>query len=78
MSYVVHKIDCPVEDCELPNPYYIGQIKISISRRITKHIQNGVAKDHIRNIHRNILTRSEIVKNVTCIKKFYNVKKQYI
>ena len=32
-------------------------------------------KDHMRNIYKNILTRSEIVKNVFCIMKFDNVKK---
>ena len=24
-SHVVYKINCPVEDCELPKPYYIDQ-----------------------------------------------------
>ena len=52
MSHVVYKIDCPVEDCELPKPYYIGQTQNSISRRMTEHLQNGAMKDHMRNIHR--------------------------
>ena len=43
---------------------------------MTEHLQNGAMKDHMRNIHRNILTRTEIIKNVSCIKKFDNVKKQ--
>ena len=32
----------------------------------------------MRNIHINILTRTEIIKNVSCIKRFDNVKKQKI
>ena len=35
-------------------------------------------KDHMRNIHRDILTTPELIKNVSCIKKFDNVKKQKI
>ena len=31
-------------------------------------------KDHIRINHRNILTRQEIIKDVSCITKFDNVK----
>ena len=76
MSHVVYKINCPVEDCELPKPYYIGQTQNSISRRMTEHLQNGSMKDHMINSHKNILTRPEIVKNVSCVKKFDNVKKQ--
>ena len=45
---------------------------------MTEHLQNGAMKDHMRNIHRNILTRTEIIKNVSCIKKIDNVKKQKI
>ena len=32
----------------------------------------------MRNIHRNILTRPEIIKNVSWVKKFDNVKRQKI
>ena len=78
MSNVVYKINCPVEDCELPKPYYIGQTQNSISRRMTEHLQNGSMKDHMINSHKNILTRPEIVKNVSCVKIFDNVKKQKI
>ena len=45
---------------------------------MTEPLQNGAMKDHMRNVHRNILIKSEIVKNVSCIKKFDNVKKQEI
>ena len=43
-----------------------------------EHIQNGALKNHMRNIHRNILTKPEIVENFSCIKKFDNLKKQKI
>ena len=65
-----------MEDCEFPKPNYIGQIQNSINRRMTEHLPNGAMKDHMRNIHRGILTRSEIIKIVSSsIKKFDNVKK---
>ena len=41
--------------------------------RYKEHLQNGAMKDHMRIIHRNIQTRSGIVKMVSCIKKFDNV-----
>ena len=62
MSRVVYEINCPVENCELPNSNYIGQMQNSISRRMTEHLQNGAMKDHMRNIYINILTITEIVK----------------
>ena len=43
---------------------------------MTEHLQNSALKVHMRNIHRNILKRLEIVKIISCIKKFDNVKKQ--
>ena len=45
----------------------IGQRQHPISRRMTEHLQNGATRDHMRNIHINILTRLEIIKNVSCI-----------
>ena len=45
---------------------------------MTEHLQNGAVKEHMMNKHRTILTRSDIVKNVSCIKRFNNVKKQII
>ena len=66
MSHVVYKINCPVEVCKLPKPYYKGQSQNLIGRRMTEHLQNGAMKNHMRNIHRNILTSPEITKNVSC------------
>ena len=45
---------------------------------MTEHLQNGAMKDHVRNIHRNILKKTKIIKNVFCTKKIDNVKKQKI
>ena len=53
----------------------IAQTQNSNSRRITKDLQNSAMKNHMRNIHRKILTRPEITRNVSCISKFDNVKK---
>ena len=76
MSHVIFKINWSVEDCELCKPYYIGQTKNSIIKKMTKILQNGALKDHMRNNKINISTRQEIVKDVSCIKKFVNLKKQ--
>ena len=74
MYHVVNKINCVVEDFEFCKPYYIGQTKKSINRKMTEHHQNGVLKDRMR----NILTRPELGKNVSCIMKFDNIEKQKI
>ena len=37
---------------------------------MTEHLKNGAMKDHMRNIHKNILTRIEMFKTVSCIKNF--------
>ena len=39
------------------------------SRRMTEHIQNGAMKDHMRNFYRNILTRTEMNKNIYVVLK---------
>ena len=57
-----------VEDCELSNPYCTSQN--SISRRMTEHLQNVVMKDHMRNIHRNTLTRSKIIMMSPVLRNF--------
>ena len=44
---------------------------------MTEHLQNG--KEHTMNKHKTILKRPDIInKNVSCIKRFNNVKKQII
>ena len=80
MSYIVKdKSSSAVEDCEPPKLYYLGQTQNSISRRITEFLQNGALKDHMRKIHRKNLTRSEIVKIASYIKKSDTVKnKKYL
>ena len=45
---------------------------------MTEHLQNGAMKYPMRNIHRNNLTRTEIIKNVSCNKRLDDVKKQKI
>ena len=47
---------------------------------MTEHLKNGAMKDHMRNIHRHILTRPEIIKNVHVSKKLITLtlKKQKI
>ena len=62
MSYLTYKINCFVKDCKIPKPYYIGQTKNSISR--TEHLQNGALKDHMWNIHKDILKNRY---NLKCI-----------
>ena len=70
MSHVVNKINCPVEDCKLLKVYCTGQAQNSIIRRMTEHLQNGALKEHMMNKHRPILTRPDIVKNFSYIKRF--------
>ena len=77
-SHVVYKITCPVKDCELSNPFYIGQTQNTISRRLTEHLQFGAIKDHMILKHKSNLTRNHLVDNVTYVKKIENNNKLII
>ena len=43
---------------------------------MTEHLQNGLLKDHMRNSHKYFNKTKISKKNVSCIKKFDNIKKQ--
>ena len=56
MFHEVCKINCFVEDYEIPKPY---SKQNSINRSMTEHNQNGALKDYIR----NILKHSKMTRN---------------
>ena len=45
---------------------------------MAEHLQNGAVKEHMTKKLKTILTRPDIVRNVSRIKGFNNVKKQII
>lgn len=50
-SWAVYKVLCPMEDCELLNPMYIGQTRNTIKTRLLQHSKNGSICEHLKNHH---------------------------
>ena len=68
MSNVVYKINCPVKDCKLSNPYYIGCTQCTVAKRITGHLQHGSIRSHIINNHNLSIERNHLIDNVCILK----------
>ena len=50
-SWTVYKIICPVEDCTLRNPFYLGHTRNTIETRLRNHVQSGAVKEHVMSAH---------------------------
>jgi hypothetical protein len=66
-SNVVYKINCPVENCESPNPYYIGYTECTLTKRLTFHAQSGGPKEHCAQKHNMSLNRNQLIENTSII-----------
>ena len=67
MSNVVYKIKCPVENCESPNPYYIGYTECTIAKRLTFHAQDGGPKEHCHKKHNIVVNRDQLIHNTSIV-----------
>lgn len=68
-SNVVYKIKCPVEDCKLLNPYYIGSTRCTLAQRITGHVQSGSIRNHIINEHNIAMERKHLTTNAAILQQ---------
>jgi len=66
-SSVVYKIECPFEDCELQNCFYLGQTRNTISKRLTYHLQDGALKEHVSKHHHATLTRQNLEDHISVV-----------
>ena len=66
---VIYKYTCPHEDCQPQDTpvYYIGSTTTTLSRRLTYHKQNGELEKHMRQKHKNKITRQDLVDNTEII-----------
>lgn len=66
-SNVVYKLKCPVEECTLPNPCYIGSTQCTLAQRITNHVQTGSFRDHLINSHNIAPNRSHFLAGASIV-----------
>ena len=48
---VIYRFDCPVGDCQHRTSAYIGMTSMTLSKRLSYHLQNSAIKKHIQNKH---------------------------
>ena len=77
-SHMVYKINCPVKDCDLSNPCYVGYTQNTIEKRLSGHLYNGAPKDHMIEHHNRIISKKELENNVKCIKMINDIKRLQI
>ena len=68
-SNVVYQINCPVKDCKLSNPYYIGSTQCTLAQRITQHNQSGTIRSHIIKDHNIAPERKSMEENAAILKQ---------
>ena len=69
-SWTVYKYSCPRGDCELPNPFYIGQTRNTIRTRLEQHCHDGAIKEHNERRHKTQITLHELEQNTVSITVF--------
>jgi hypothetical protein len=72
-SNVVYQIKCPVENCESPNPNYIGYTECTLAQRLTMHVQDGGPKEHALREHNVKINRDMLINNTSIIATFSDV-----
>ena len=76
---VVYQFQCPYEDCQLRDTGdYIGMTTTTLSRRLTMHLQDGAPRQHMMQIHKKELTRTDLTENTSILRKESNRKKLQI
>jgi hypothetical protein len=77
-SNVVYKLSCPVEDCKLSNPSYIGSTRCTLAQRITNHVQSGSYRSHLVNEHDMAAARGHFTNNVSVIRRLPDKTRLFI
>lgn len=78
LSWTVYKYSCTREDCELPNPSYIGQTRNTIKKRLDQHRKDGAIKEHLHTKHKTDITQLELENNTIPIKQFTDTRRLFI
>lgn len=66
-SNVVYKLKCPVEECTLPNPCYIGSTQCTLAQRITNHVQTGSFRNHLITSHNIAPNRTHFLAGASIV-----------
>jgi len=74
-SWAVYKYKCASEDCELPNPSYIGQTRNTITKRLEQHCIDGAIKEHNEQKHRNKINIENLKSNTIVVKQFNDLQR---
>ena len=68
-SGVVYQINCPVDTCNVSNPFYIGYATQTVFKRVTEHSYKGALKDHLRSHHNQATVRDKLLDSAKIIKR---------
>lgn len=77
-SWIVYKYNCPREDCELPNPTYIGQTRNTLKKRLEQHCNDGAIKEHLHKNHKLTTTQDDLELNTIPVKQFTDTNRLFI
>ncbi|MPC91946.1 hypothetical protein E2C01_087012 [Portunus trituberculatus] len=66
---IVYQHSCTVGDCSHLKSRYIGFTSITLSKRITAHLQDGAIRQHYMNEHGLFLKRQHMESNTTILAK---------
>ena len=64
-SNLVYEFKCPVGECEHYENLYIGETTTSLSRRLTMHLGQGAIQQHLKNVHKLVVSREQLVDNTS-------------
>ena len=77
-SWAVYKFKCPNEDCELLNPFYIGQTRNTVKRRLEQHQKDGAIKEHMEKKHNTSIQTQDLENNTLPVISFQDLKRMTI
>ena len=77
-SWTVYKYSCPREDCELPNPSYIGQTRNTLRKRLEQHCNDGAIKEHLHKKHKIDINQDHLEANTVPVIQFTDTQRLFI
>ena len=72
-TWTIYKYSCPREDCELPNPTYIGKTRNTLRKRLQQHCNDGAIKEHNSEYHKTDTTQEDLEANTIPTKQFQDL-----
>ena len=71
----MYRYICKREDCELPNPCYIGHTRNTLQTRLQQHCNDGAIKEHLHNKHKSKATIDELINETESIQQLSDLKR---